>query len=258
MENFDFVEDLTDTINSTQTFATKLTLTKGVGLPSETYRIGFFAEIASVPGARDYEVQLINTTTSAVLAIEHKEQDEDDLRLTFTGFIYVALSGVDQTFAIQWRRETGSPADITIRNVRIEFWQATGLTGGGAVTSVFGRTGAVVAATSDYDASQIDNDSGVIGATVDAALDKLDSDIPDLTTGFQNIVTAIDNLTILVSGISGELQSAVAAISSLESNMDIDVSNQDLIDQYVELIIDVRRILKVMEIAQYGGKSTTG
>ncbi len=45
----------------------------------------------------------------------------------------------------------------------------------GAVTSVFGRTGAVTAQSSDYDASQIDNDSGVSGAMVSDALDTLDS-----------------------------------------------------------------------------------
>ena len=37
---------------------------------------------------------------------------------------------------------------------------------GGVVDSVFTRTGVVVAAASDYDASQIDNDSGVAGAFV--------------------------------------------------------------------------------------------
>lgn len=55
-------------------------------------------------------------------------------------------------------------------------WQAAG--GGGAVTSVFTRTGAVVAAASDYDASQVDNDSGVAGAFVDDALDNLAAAIP--------------------------------------------------------------------------------
>lgn len=47
--------------------------------------------------------------------------------------------------------------------------------GGSAVTSVFGRTGAVTAAASDYDASQVDNDSGVSGAQVSDALNTLDS-----------------------------------------------------------------------------------
>jgi len=45
------------------------------------------------------------------------------------------------------------------------------------VASVFTRTGAVTAAASDYDASQIDNDSGVAGAFVDDALDTLGTDL---------------------------------------------------------------------------------
>lgn len=51
--------------------------------------------------------------------------------------------------------------------------EATITVSGGAapVDSVFGRTGVVAAAASDYDASQVDNDSGVSGATVAAALD---------------------------------------------------------------------------------------
>lgn len=39
--------------------------------------------------------------------------------------------------------------------------------------SVFGRTGTVIAAASDYDASQVDNDSGVAGTFVSDALDTL-------------------------------------------------------------------------------------
>jgi len=41
------------------------------------------------------------------------------------------------------------------------------------VDSVFARIGSVIAAVSDYDASQVDNDSGVSGATVKDALDAL-------------------------------------------------------------------------------------
>lgn len=44
-----------------------------------------------------------------------------------------------------------------------------------SVSSAFGRTGAVVALASDYDASQVDNDSGVTGAFVDDALNTLDA-----------------------------------------------------------------------------------
>ena len=46
------------------------------------------------------------------------------------------------------------------------------------VDSVHGRTGVVAAAASDYDASQIDNDSGVAGAFVSDALDALAALIP--------------------------------------------------------------------------------
>jgi hypothetical protein len=53
----------------------------------------------------------------------------------------------------------------------------------GSVTSVFARTGAVVAALNDYAASLISNDSGVTGATVKAALDTLQAEIAALTPG---------------------------------------------------------------------------
>lgn len=52
------------------------------------------------------------------------------------------------------------------------------MTGGAPVASVFTRVGAVVAAASDYDASQVDNDSTVPGAFVDDALDTLAGAIP--------------------------------------------------------------------------------
>lgn len=50
--------------------------------------------------------------------------------------------------------------------------------GGAPVASVFTRVGAVVALASDYDASQVDNDSSVPGAFVDDALDTLAGAIP--------------------------------------------------------------------------------
>lgn len=55
--------------------------------------------------------------------------------------------------------------------------------GGGAVSSVFGRIGAVVAALNDYAASLIDNDSGVGGATVADALNTLGAATAALIAG---------------------------------------------------------------------------
>ncbi|GEM_PF-2258669 len=56
-------------------------------------------------------------------------------------------------------------------------WDAIA-SGGGAVDSVFGRTGTVTAATSDYDANQINNTpAGTLEATdVQAAINELDAD----------------------------------------------------------------------------------
>jgi hypothetical protein len=71
------------------------------------------------------------------------------------------------------------------------------LTPDAPVYSVFGRTGAVVSAASDYDASQIDNDSGVAGATVKEALDALSSgkQAADATlTALAALATSADKL----------------------------------------------------------------
>ncbi len=59
--------------------------------------------------------------------------------------------------------------------------------GGGAVSSVFGRIGAVVAVAGDYLASQVDNDSSVAGSTVADALDNLLA----LVTGSLNVRTTL-------------------------------------------------------------------
>ena len=52
------------------------------------------------------------------------------------------------------------------------------------VTSVFSRTGAITATASDYDASQVDNDSGVDGAFVSDALDALNSETARLNYSY--------------------------------------------------------------------------
>ena len=54
----------------------------------------------------------------------------------------------------------------------------------GAISTVFGRTGAVVATLNDYAASLVSNDSSVTGATVKAALNTLAGQITTLGSGF--------------------------------------------------------------------------
>lgn len=83
----------------------------------------------------------------------------------------------------------GSDASLWANNgPGVNDWQQppnTGGGGGGAVSSVFGRTGAVVAVSGDYNASQITNTpAGSIAATTaQAAIDELDSEkVPNTRT----------------------------------------------------------------------------
>jgi hypothetical protein len=65
--------------------------------------------------------------------------------------------------------------------VGVAVWSETtnlGVVPGGIVTTVFGRVGIVTAASGDYLASQVTNDSGVAGAFVSDALDALAASIP--------------------------------------------------------------------------------
>jgi hypothetical protein len=98
----------------------------------------------------------------------------------------VSPDGSNWTEAIRIAHDTGLPtipydnagsglAAETVQDALDELAAGSGGGGGGSVSSVFGRTGAVVAAAGDYSASEIDNDSGVSGTSVGDALDTLDA-----------------------------------------------------------------------------------
>ncbi len=59
----------------------------------------------------------------------------------------------------------------------------------GAVTSVFGRIGAVVAGVGDYAASEVTNDSAVPGATVDLALNALGAGVAAVAASVAALTT---------------------------------------------------------------------
>ncbi len=115
--------------------------------------------------------------------------------------------------------------------LRTAFFGGGGGGGGGAVTSVFTRTGAVVAALNDYVASLIGNDSSVSGATVKDALNTLLAAIPSVPVssvfGRTGAVVAAlnDYAASLVqndSGVSGAtvkaaLDALLALITALQS-----------------------------------------
>ncbi len=74
---------------------------------------------------------------------------------------------------------SGNNGDSISFDTSIQKWKTVAVSPGG-VTSFNGRTGAVLPLTGDYDSDQIDNLSGVAGASVSDALDTLAS-----TGGFQ-------------------------------------------------------------------------
>jgi hypothetical protein len=117
-------------------------------------------EILSAPAASAYrQAKYINVanvdTVSHTVTISYVDG------ATTRRLVNETLAAGDE---LEWSQDTG--------------WRKTFANGTGAVFSVFGRTGAVVAATSDYDASQIDNTpAGTIAATdVQAAINELDAE----------------------------------------------------------------------------------
>lgn len=92
----------------------------------------------------------------------------------------------------------------------------------GAVDSVFGRTGVVVAVAGDYEASLVTNDSGVAGATVADALDTLAALAAPVTSVFGRIGAVVatlgDYTSDLVNNASGVVGATVSdALDTLDA-----------------------------------------
>jgi hypothetical protein len=144
-------------------------------------------------------IEVADGGTGDIRFTVNKEADADTASLLFqsgfsgraevglagdTDFVFkVSPDGSAWVDAIRIDKDTGH-AEILYDNTvsglaattvqeAIDEVAAGGGGGGGAVASVFGRTGAVAASGGDYDAGQIDNDSGVGGASVKDALDAL-------------------------------------------------------------------------------------
>lgn len=107
-----------------------------------------------VPSAQMPVIALTNvyTVVSQAAQLALTAQEGDVAIRTDLGRTYIHNSGVAGTMA-DWSEMTEP----------------------GAVASVFGRTGAIVAAANDYAASQVSNDSGVAGTGVHAALNTLNA-----------------------------------------------------------------------------------
>jgi len=89
-------------------------------------------------------------------------------------------------------------------------WESKPGTGGGAVSSVFTRVGAVAAALNDYAASLIDNDSSASGSTVKDALNALLAAIPSVP-----VSTVFGRVGAIVSALNDYAASQIANDSSV-------------------------------------------
>lgn len=76
--------------------------------------------------------------------------------------------------------------------------------GGGAVTSVFGRTGAVIAVAGDYNSSQVTNSSSVSGAFVTDALNWLDTNKLGTSLTSANIIVGNASNVATAVAMSGD------------------------------------------------------
>lgn len=98
-------------------------------------------------------------------------------------------------------------------------WIPDSAGGGGSVTSVFGRTGAIVAVAGDYAASEVSNDSGVVGTFVDDALDTLDAEKVDGAGAIAAVGGALlDTSTINLSFTLGQISADIIA-GSVNNNL---------------------------------------
>lgn len=117
-----------------------------------------------------------------------------------------AINGVaSKTLAAQW--DVGRVVAIEGENYMVS---GSSGGGGGAVSSVFGRIGAVIAAAHDYKASQIDNDSSVSGTEVSDALNTLSAAIGTLVTGVSSVFGRTGTVTAQTGDYTAAQVGAIA------------------------------------------------
>lgn len=119
----------------------------------------------------------------------------------------------------------GAPQDgyILVWDNATSRFVATAPSGGGAVDSVFGRTGAVVAVSGDYLSSQVTDDSnyGSGGPLLDS-IDNLAQDIQTVGAAKQDAsakLTALDALTWVANSIIQLTSTSAAAVVTLASHV---------------------------------------
>ena len=199
----------------------------GGGVSSVFGRVG-----PVVAQAGDYDaVQVDNTpsggigATNVQAALNELDAEKQPLNGTLTGIAAVAGDGIlvktgAGTAAV---RTLVAGSGIGITNPDGVAGNPTIVATGGVVTSVFTRTGAVVATNGDYTAGQVTNvpAGGISAVTVQTALDELDGDKQPLSA----------NLTALAgvgaNGILVRTSPSTAVARTLQAGTNITITNPD-------------------------------
>jgi hypothetical protein len=154
--------------------------------------------------------------------------------------------GASKDYTISGNIITWYNNDYTMENgnlVQVDFGET--YAGSPPVLSVFGRIGAVIATASDYDASQIDNDSGVAGAFVSDALDTLDSG--KAASGANSDITSLSGLTTALSIGQGGTNSTTAL-----ANGKVMASSGGKI---IESAVDISSVVPPFSLLAFGNNS---
>jgi len=120
------------------------------------------------------------------------------------------MSFLDELFFTRLASLIKNDSDVVGANVKEALNNLLAGAGGGAVASVFGRAGVVLAALHDYAASLIDNDSDVPGSTVKDALNVLGSAIAALAAS-----NVANDSSVTGAKVKDALNTLLAAIPSV-------------------------------------------
>lgn len=118
---FQQVQDETVSTTNGTTYLNKLTLTTPV-IPAGTYRIGWTWRhtVASTSTSIQVRVQLDATDT----LIEHQEELQDATnQISNGGFAHRTLTNAAHTITMDYRRQLGTAANVSIADTRLEIWR---------------------------------------------------------------------------------------------------------------------------------------
>lgn len=143
--------------------------------------------------------------------------------------------------------------DVLTWDAATDEWRAEPGGGGGAVDSVFGRTGDVTAQSGDYSATLIDNTSDVPGANVSEALDNLDDDVTTVASALASLnSSAVANASAVAGATVTNALGTLSTSSGITNSSTVAGATVTAALDTLAAVLTGRRLLGV------GGRLTAG